>query len=235
MTNDPVKKKGDNMHNHDGHRSRLRQRFLKEGLDNFQGHEIIEMLLSYAIPRKDTNPLAHELINKYGSLSGLLEADPKELSKNPGIGEYSAVLLAIIPSLTRRYLKDKWGEKPVLHSTKVAGEFIKTLFAGRTYEVFYVICLDSQGRVIYPALVHEGTINQAPVYTRIIVETVLRHKAHSVILAHNHPGGSLQPSEADIESTKKIVTALNAIDIPVIDHIIIASDQYISLSSLGLL
>ncbi len=228
-------KKGDIMHIHEGHRSRLRKRFIEEGLDNFQDHEIIEMLLSYAIPRKDTNPIAHELIKKYGSLSGLLEADQKELAKNKGVGEYSATLLTLIPSLARRYLNDKWGEKPVLKSTELAGEYLKNLFAGRTYEVFYVICLDAQNRVIYPALVHEGTINKAPVYSRIVVETAIRHKAHSIILSHNHPGGSLHPSKADVEVTKKISLALNAIDIPVLDHLIIASDQYISLSSLGLL
>ncbi len=219
---------------HEGHRSRLKNRFLEEGLDGFEDHQILELLLFYAIPRRDTNELAHYLINKYGSLSGVLEADPKDLASTPGLGENSAVLLALIPSLARIYLKDRWGTRPVLNSTAKAGEYVLSLFAGRTYEVFYVICLDAQYNVIYPALVHEGTIDQAPVYPRIIVETALRHKAHSVILAHNHPGGSATPSPQDIEVTKRIQVALEHISISVLDHIIAAGQTYVSCSEKGL-
>jgi len=121
---------------HEGHRSRSKNRFLEEGLDGFEDHEILELLLFYAIPRKDTNELAHSLINKYGSLSGVLEADPKDLAKTPGLGENSAILLALIPSLARIYLKDRWGTRPTLDSTAKAGEYVLTLCAGRTYEVF---------------------------------------------------------------------------------------------------
>jgi len=220
---------------HEGHRSRLKNRFLEEGLDSFEDHQILELLLFYAIPRKDINELAHSLINKYGSLSGVLEADPKDLAKTPGLGENSAILLALIPSLARNYLKDRWGTRPVLSSTANAGEYVLTLCAGRSYEVFYVICLDAQHNVIYPALVHEGTIDQAPVYPRVIVETALRHKAHSVILAHNHPGGSPAPSPQDIEVTKRIRIALEQISISVLDHIIAAGEQYVSCAEKGLL
>jgi DNA repair protein RadC len=220
---------------HEGHRSRLKSRFLEEGLDGFEDHQILELLLFYAIPRRDTNEFSHSLINKYGSLSGVLEADPKDLAKIPGVGENSAILLALIPSLARIYLKDRWGTRPSLDSTAKAGEYVLTLCAGRTYEVFYVICLDAQYHVIYPALVHEGTIDQAPVYPRIIVETALRHKAHSVILAHNHPGGSATPSPQDIEVTKRIQIALEQISISVLDHIIAAGEQYVSCSEKGLL
>ncbi|KGP75823.1 DNA repair protein RadC [Desulfosporosinus sp. Tol-M] len=220
---------------HEGHRSRSKNRFLEEGLDGFEDHEILELLLFYAIPRKDTNELAHSLINKYGSLSGVLEADPKDLAKTPGLGENSAILLALIPSLARIYLKDRWGTRPTLDSTAKAGEYVLTLCAGRTYEVFYLICLDAQHKVIYPALVHEGTIDQAPVYPRVIVETALRHKAHSVILAHNHPGGSPTPSPQDIEVTKRIQVALEQISISVLDHIIASGEDYVSCAEKGLL
>lgn len=220
---------------HEGHRSRLKKRFLEEGLDGFEDHEILELLLFYAIPRKDTNEHAHSLINKYGSLSGVLEADPKDLAKTPGLRENSAILLALIPSLARIYLKNRWGTRPILDSTAKAGEYVLTLCAGRTYEVFYVICLDAQHKVIYPALVHEGTIDQAPVYPRVIVETALRHKAHSVILAHNHPGGSPTPSPQDIEVTKRIQVALEQISISVLDHIIASGEHYVSCAEKGLL
>ncbi|WP_407314285.1 RadC family protein [Desulfosporosinus sp. SB140] len=220
---------------HEGHRTRLKNRFIEEGLDAFEDHQILELLLFYAIPRKDTNELAHSLINKYGSLSGVLEADPKDLAKAPGLGENSAILLALIPSLARIYLKDRWGARPTLDSTAKAGEYVLTLCAGRTYEVFYVICLDAQHKVIYSALVHEGTIDQAPVYPRLIVETALRHKAQSVILAHNHPGGTPIPSSQDIEVTKRIQVALEQISISVLDHIIAAGEQYVSCAEKGLL
>lgn len=213
----------------------MKNRFIEEGLDAFEDHQILELLLFYAIPRKDTNELAHSLIRKYGSLSGVLEADPNDLAKTPGLGENSAILLALIPSLARIYLKDRWGTKPTINSTAKAGEYVLTLCAGRTYEVFYVICLDAQHKVIYPALVHEGTIDQAPVYPRLIVETALRHKAQSVILAHNHPGGTPIPSPQDIEVTKRIQVALEQISISVLDHIIAAGEQYVSCAEKGLL
>ncbi|GAE89976.1 RadC family protein [Acetivibrio straminisolvens] len=220
---------------HEGHRKRLKERFLKEGLDSFEQHQVLELLLFFSIPRRDTNELAHTLLNRYGSLSGVLEADPKDLAATPGIGENSAILLSLIPHLSRRYLNDKWRDKPELNSSTKAGQYAISLFWGRNYEVFYVICLDAQNRVNYAQLVHEGTINEAPVYPRIIVETALRHKANSVILAHNHPGGTLNPSKADIEATNRIRTALEAISIKVIDHIIVCGGKYVSFAERGLL
>jgi len=131
--------------------------------------------------------------------------------------------------------KARWGEKPKLDSSSKAGDYAISLFAGRTYEAFYVLCLDSQNRVNYAALVQEGTITEAPVYPRLVVEAVLRHKASSVILAHNHPGGSMQPSRADIEVTGRIGSALEPISVKVVDHIIVAGDRYFSFKENGLL
>jgi len=220
---------------HEGHRERVKNRFLKEGLDGFEDHQILELLLFFSIPRKDTNELAHTLIKKYGSLSAVFEADPADLMSTPGIGRNSAILLNLIPSLARIYFKDKWGHKPKLNSTTKAGEYLVSLFSGRLYEVFYVICLDAQNRVNHACLVHQGTIDQAPVYPRVIVEAVLRHQAHSVILAHNHPGGTLEPSQADINVTRKIAAALETISVRVLDHIIVADGRYFSFADHGLI
>jgi len=220
---------------HKGHRQRVKTRYLAEGLDAFEDHQVLEMLLFYCIPMRDTNELAHRMIREFGSLSGLFEADPEDICKRCGVSENTAILVSMVPSLARRYLKGKWGNKPVLNSSAKAGEYAVSLFAGRIYEAFFVICLDTQNRVNYAALVHEGTINEAPVYPRLIVETVLRHQANSVILAHNHPGGSLAPSNADIEITKKIAAAIEAISVKVIDHIIVAGDKYYSFAERGLL
>lgn len=220
---------------HEGHRERLKKRFLEEGLDSFEPHQILELLLFYSIPRKDTNEIAHGLIERFGSISGVFEADPKMLESVMGMGKSSAVLLALIPALTRIYLRDKWGERSVINSSVKAGEYAAALFAGRTYEVFYLVCLDSQNKVIYSSLLHEGTINETAVYPRKVVEEALRHKAVNVILAHNHPGGGLTPSRADIDVTAKIKTALNSISINVIDHIVVAGEKYISFAEKGLL
>ncbi len=220
---------------HDGHRQRVKTRYLTEGLDSFEDHQVLEMLLFFCIPMKDTNVLAHKMISEFGSLAGLFEADPKDICKRCGVSENTAILVSLVPSLSRRYFKGKWGDKPVLNSSKKAGEYAMSLFAGRTYEVFYVICLDSQNRVNYAALVHEGTLNEVSVYPRMVIEMVLRHQANSVILAHNHPSGSLNPSNDDIELTKKIKAALEPISVKVVDHIIAAGDRYTSFKEQNIL
>ena len=220
---------------HKGHRQRVKNRVLREGVDSFEDHQILELLLFYCIPMKDTNELAHLLIDRFGSLAGVLDARPEDLCAVTGITENSGILLNLIPSLARRYHQEKLKEKTILDSTTKAGEYARALFTGRLYEVFYVICMDSQNRVNHTALLHEGTINEAPVYPRLIVETALRHQATSIILAHNHPGGSHQPSQADVEVTRKIRTATEAIAITVADHIIVAGDGYFSFAENRLL
>lgn len=220
---------------HEGHRQRVKTRYLSEGLDAFQDHEVLEFLLFFCVPMKDTNKSAHKMISEFGSLAGLFEANPKDICRRCEVSENTGILVSLIPSLARRYFKGKWGDKPVLNSSSVAGEYAVSLFAGRTYENFFVICLDSQNRVNNATLVHEGTINEAAVYPRLIVETALRHQANSIILAHNHPGGSMEPSNADIDVTKKIVNAAEAISIKVMDHIIVAGDKYYSFAEKGLI
>ena len=213
---------------HRGHRQRVKKRVLKEGIDSFEDHQILELLLFYCIPMKDTNELAHQLIHDFGSLSGVFDASPSNLSDKTGLTEHAALFLSLIPSLARRYQHGKFKKKQILSSTSTAGNYVVSLFTGRLYEVFYLICLDAQNKVNHATLLHEGTIDEAPVYPRLIVETALRHQAASVILAHNHPGGRLEPSQADINVTEKIKTALEAISIAVVDHIIVAEEAYFS-------
>lgn len=220
---------------HSGHRERVRERFMEEGLDSFKDHEILELLLYYCVRQRDTNALAHKMLKEYGTLHDLLEAHPRDIARRCKVSLNTATLISLCVPLARRYMNGKWGERPVLNSSFKAGEYAMTLFAGRIYEAFFAICLDSQNRVNHAALVHEGTINEAPVYPRLIVETALRHKASSVILAHNHPGGSLKPSVADIEVTKKIYAALKSISINVVDHIIVAGQNYTSFAEHGIM
>jgi DNA repair protein RadC len=221
---------------HAGHRKRLKMRFLEEGLDNFEDHQALELLLFQAIPRLDTNPIAHRLMQKFGSLSAVLEADPKDLAKVEGVGTNAAVFLSMIPQLTRRYFHDRVRHsRRTLNTSEAAVEYLVPLMAGRSEEVFYVICLDSQLRVLYPALISEGTVKDALVHPRHVAEAAVRHKAASVILAHNHPAGSIKPSEHDHKLTRNLVQALGGIHVHVVDHIIVAGEQIYSFSREGTL
>lgn len=214
---------------HSGHRERLRTRFQEEGLDSFEAHQILELLLFQVIPRGDTNPIAHRLMKRFGSLSAVLEADPKDVASIEGIGEKAALFLSMIPQVTRRYFLDRvLRDRPKLNSSETVADYLIPLMAGRPEEVFYVLCLDTQCQVIYPALISEGTVKEAAVYPRHVVEVAIRHRAASVILAHNHPAGTVKPSQQDHQLTKLLVQALGPLDIKVLDHIIVAEDQAFS-------
>jgi len=217
---------------HEGHRKKVRERFKNEGSDSFNDHQLLELVLFNTIPRKDTNEIAHRMINAYGSLTALCDADPQDICNTCNVSENTAVAVSIVSALAKRYTRLKWNEqneKTLLNSPDKAGAYAKTLFVEKHYECFYLICVNSQNKLNYAALVQNGTLNEVPVYTRIVVELALRYKACSVILAHNHPGGSLSPSQEDINITKTITAALDTVGIKVIDHIIVAFDDYFSL------
>ena len=221
---------------HRGHRDRLRARLLSEGLDAFEEHQVLELLLFYAIPRVDTNPIAHRLMNRYGSLSAVLEADPRDLASVDGVGAQAAAFIALLPQLTRRYFADRVKrDRTALSRTEAAANYLVPLMAGRAEEVFFVLCLDSQLRVLFPALVSEGTVKDAAVQPRHVVEAAIRHRAAAVILAHNHPGGTAKPSTHDHRLTRHLVQALGAIGIPVHDHVIVAGEQTFSFARAGVL
>jgi DNA repair protein RadC len=224
----------DNLHS--GHRERLRKRFLEEGLEAFDDHQVLELLLFYAIPRSDTNPIAHRLIKRFGGLSAVLEADSKDLATIEGMGENSAAFLSMLPQALRRYMRGKASkDSPKLNDPDKAAKYVIPLMAGRTEEVFYVLCLDAQLKVNYAALISSGTVKEAQILPRHVIEEAIRHKACSVILAHNHPSGTLKPSQSDIELTRQLMDALNHIDIKVQDHIIIAGTDFLSFSKEGLM
>lgn len=215
---------------HEGHRERLKNRFFTSGLDGFAPHEVLELLLTFAIPQKDVNPIAHQLIDTFGSLSGVLNAAPEELRRVPGVGMNASALLSLMPQLLGYYQRDGMCAKPQLRNLMQAGNYCKTLFYGKKKEQFYLICLNAQGQLISPVLLHEGTIDETVVYPRHVVEAALRHNAHAVLISHNHPGGTLMPSYGDYESTRAVMNALAAIDVRVIDHIIVAGGEVASMA-----
>ena len=217
--------------NHKEHRQRLKERYHREGLDNFETHNILELLLFFGIPYKDTNNLAHELLKHFGSLSGVLEASREELMSVNGIGENAATLLNLIPSLSRKYLDDKVGEKTVMNSCEAIGNYLVAKYRFRQDEVFSMICLDQSCRLISWEIISSGTINITAVNSRKVIEAAMKTSANAVVLAHNHPNGLAVPSSDDIKSTMALVEALNIIGVRVLDHIIISGEDFVSLAS----
>lgn len=214
---------------HVGHRERLKNRFLNEGLDDFEKHNILELLLFYAIPRVDTNEIAHDLIREFGSLSEVMNANFDDLVKVDRITPNAAVLLKLIPSLARAYLTDKSPAGEVFDSAEKAGQFFIKKFTGETSEVVYLLCLDSSLNYISCDKITKGTVSRANLSIRTIVENVVKHNASSVILAHNHPRGFPIPSAEDIKATKVIHDALDFLEIRLIDHIVVAQNDYTSI------
>lgn len=214
---------------HAGHRERLRERFRREGLCSFSEHEMLELLLMFAIPQRDVNPLAHALVKHFGSLAGVLDADESELTRVPGVGKNAALLLTLMPQLFGAYQKSSLGARPILSTLGDAKKFCASLFTGVHDERFYVICLDQMGHVLYTELLYEGTVDEVMIYPRQIVEMVIRHHAYGVMFVHNHPSGQPLPSQADLDTTETIIKALRLINVRVVDHLIITKESVYSM------
>jgi len=218
---------------HDGHRERLKNRFLQEGLDHFDDKHVLELLLFYCIPRKDTGVIAYNLIDRFKSLSGVLDATRDELKSVEGVGENVACFLSLVAS-TGRFCRVSQGKKiTILPSVEACGEYLKPYFHGRKNETVYLLCLDAKCKVLGCREVGEGSINAANISTRRIVEIALSYGATSVVLAHNHPSGIALPSAEDVLTTKQIAIGLAAVDIALTDHIIVADDDFVSLAQSG--
>ncbi len=217
----------------EGHRARLKNRFLKEGLQNFEDYQALELLLFYAIPRQDVSPLARELIRHFGSFSAVLNAPVEELRKIPGMGEGSAAFLHLLPQMSQYYINDLHRFKPQILSSREAGDYLLSRFFGRTAENVFLLCLDSANRILYSDFISKGSVDFAAISVRSIVEIVLRAGATGVILAHNHPHGFALPSQADISSTRSLQQALRSIGVELLDHIIVAEGDYTSMKESG--
>ena len=218
---------------HKGHRDRLKKRFLEEGLDNFTDIQVLELLLFYVIPRRDTNPIAHALLNRFGSLTQVLEADVEELKKVEGIGQEAAIFLSLIPASGRYYMVDKAMQCKVLRTIDQCGEYPLPYFFGRKVETVFLLCLDAKCKVLCCKIVGEGSVNSAGISIRKIVETALGSNATSVVLAHNHPSGIAVPSLEDVQTTHRIAAALRAVEVHLADHIVVADDDYVSMVMSG--
>ena len=219
---------------HDGHRKRLTARFLRQGLEGFAPHEVLELLLFYSIPRQDTNELAHRLIERFGSLSGVLEAPYERLLEVKGVGENTAALLKLMPELTRVYYASRQ-EGAYVRSNQDAQALLMPRFLGRNEEMVFALLLDAKGKCLALEAIHQGSVNASEVSVRKIAALAISANAAGVILAHNHPGGVSTPSREAVLTTQHIQSTLAAMEIQLVDHLVFADRDFTSMRQSGLL
>lgn len=213
----------------------MRERFRNGGLDSFADHEVLELMLFYAIPQRNVNPLAHQLLEHFGSLHAVLEAPAEELCKLDGVGENAATLLNLFSHAAARLEKSRGRELVKLENRGMAERHCIQLFKGLKQEHFYVVCLDSQMRIISDVLINRGTLDEVHAYPRLAAEAVLRHNARAVILCHNHPGGSVVPSRQDVETTRQLAELFARLDVTLVDHTIVSGSKALSMAECGLI
>ena len=222
-----------NGHEHTGHRKRLKKKFIENGFDIFEPHEALEMYLFYAIPRKDTNPLAHRLLDRYLTIGGVCDAPIDELQREFGLSESASVFLKMLPEMSRLYAESKLSDDYVI-DYETLGDVFKTKFIGRTNEAVALMLGDAKGKMIYFDIISKGSLNSASMPIRKIVDLSLRHNAKTAFIAHNHPSGSALPSGDDIDTTQTILETLASVDVELVDHFIITDDDYVSLRQSGI-
>lgn len=213
---------------HRGHRERLKRKFLASSGEDLEPHELLEILLFYALPQKNTNEIAHELLRTFGSVSGVLEADINDLIKVEGIKEHSATLLKLQLLVFRTYLKEKNDMKNRVLTEEMVPGYVKSLFFGYKDEVMFAIMLDAEKRLISAVKLSEGTKYKAPLYSRELIRRVMEANADYVILAHNHPSGDVMPSKGDLHTTNVAEVALSYVNVRLLDHLIVAGEKYTS-------
>jgi DNA repair protein RadC len=218
-----------------GHRARLRARLLEGGAEALADHEVVEYLLMTAIPRKDVKPLAHALMKRFGGITGLLNADPRALAQHPGMGETSAAALKIVALAARRLARAAVREQPVLGSWQALIDYLTIDMAHLTVERVRVLYLNTQNMLIHDDHVGDGSIDEAAIHPREVIRKGLDLGASALILVHNHPSGSPEPSRADIQITNRIAEAGRLLGIVVHDHVIIGRHGHVSLKAKGLI
>ncbi len=216
---------------HTGHRDRIRQEFLQHGFNkNTPPHKILEILLFYCVQRADTNPIAHELIKKYGSVASVLDAPIQELAAFKGLSERSATLLKLIMPTAQRYIYDKQEQKPTFKSLDSIGKYILARFLGDTKEKIGVMCLDAKGSMLQFEFLGEGDFDSVGLSNRALAKMTLDCNACAAVLCHNHPNGIALPSESDETLTVQFAEMLIKIGVQLIDHIIISDTDFVSMA-----
>lgn len=216
---------------HEGHRQRMKERYLTSGLEGFSAHEIVEMLLFYAVPYRDTNPLGHQLIDQFGGFTNLLEATYADLVKQPGVTPHIATLICLVRDIARRYHMESASETVTqLHTVADAAQHIKPWFLGQRAESVVLMSLDNKLKVLNITRVTQGTVNNTSFEPRLIVEQVIQDNATAVVLAHNHPNGYAFPSVEDIVVTQHLCELLRALSVDVLDHLVVSENDCTSMA-----
>ena len=216
-------------HHHAGHRQRVKEEFLARGLEGWPDHRVLELLLFYAIPQGDVNPLAHELIDRFGSLDKVLDASADELKKVPGLGEHSIALLRLIPQLSGRYTAGRGGPGQLVHTSEEAAHVLAPYFYAATNEMVYVLCLDAKGKVLGVRRVSEGNLVSSEVNVRRVAEICMALGASFFYLAHNHVSNLAFPSQEDWQATDLVRAALSPVGGSLVDHLIFVDGDAVSL------
>ena len=218
-----------------GHRQRIKDKYKKSGIDGWLDYEVLELILSYAVARKDTKPIAKELITRFKTINGVLDADREELKSVPGISEHAALFLGLLKEVTIIYLEKGLHNKDLLSSPEAVFDYMKASLKGSMDEEFKTLFLNSRNQLIAIEILQTGTVNKSVIYPRKLVERSLYHHAVGVIIAHNHPAGTLKPSGDDCAVTKVIKDALKTVEINLLDHVIIGGNDYFSFKNEGLI
>ena len=214
---------------HAGHRSRVKAEFRQRGLEAFPEHRVLELLLFYALPQGDTNPLAHRLIDRFGSLAGVMDASMEELSQVKGVGEHAATLLHLIPALCGRYVASRSSLEGIADSSEQVRQILEPYFFGARNEMVYLLCLDGKRKALAVRKITEGSINAADVTARRIVEEAVSLRASGIILAHNHTSGLAVPSQEDCATTRYLRQILAPLQIELVDHVVFCDDDMVSM------
>lgn len=218
---------------HAGHRDRVKEEFLTHGLDAFPDHKVLEFLLYYAVPQGDTNALAHALIDRFGSLSGVMDAPEEELEKLPGVGRHTAILLKLVPALGGQYLSSRSSAEEIVNTSRDVRELLVPYFFGAHNELVFLVCLDAKHKLLGVRKLGEGSVNAAEITTRKVVEEALALNAFTVILAHNHTSGLALPSPEDKATTQYLKDVLASVGVELYDHAVFADGDMVSLRDSG--
>ena len=220
------------MAGHDGHRQRLKEEFLSRP-GSFPDHKVLELLLFYANPRSDTNPIAHNLMDRFGTLAGVLDAPVDELRQVPGVGGHAAALLKAVKEISGRYLTARTSMEDIARGSGDYYELLRPYFFGATTEQIYLLCMDGKQKVLGVRKVGDGNVNTVAVTTRLIVSSALSLNAARVVLAHNHVSGLALPSRDDQLTTQRLRTVLEEVGVLLVDHLVFVDDDMVSMRESG--
>lgn len=225
--------KSEQVNSGEGHRKRLREKFLESGLDGFHDYEVVELLLTVATPRKDCKPAAKEAMTRFKSLAGVMEATPEALKRINGIGDVNVFGLRLIRAVCERYLKGKVIEADIIKNPSVLFDYLQMNMGNSDREFFGVLYLNAKNRALDFETLFEGSLTSSAVYPREVVKKAIDNKAASLIFAHNHPSGDTEPSKADIDITRRLVFACRLVDIHVVEHLVMGGKKYFSFADSG--